>query len=90
MTISLKIEIKKVVKNINYGIKRNKKILYKQNPQAYLSYIRKGHAIYISQLEIENGTKTLTITYNVPVSDMGEADFLATMRGKKLIRWIIN
>lgn len=62
-----------------------KKILYKENPKALLEYIRKGHAYYSSQL-----SDGKFITFEIPIGDMGDADFRATMDGKLLIRWIIK
>lgn len=61
-----------------------KKSLYKQNPKATLDYIRKGSAYYFTVLE--DGTR---ITFEVPISDMGDADFLSHMESKLLNRWII-
>lgn len=61
-----------------------KKALYKQNPKAVLDYIRKGNAYYFTVLE--DGTK---INFEVPVNDMGDADFLAHMDSKLLNRWIV-
>lgn len=59
-----------------------KKILLKEKPEARLSYIRKGHALYYAD------TKEKRIYFNVPVNDMGDADFGAVMPGQSLIRWI--
>lgn len=59
-----------------------KKALYKQNPTATLTFIRKGTAYYETQ--IEEGT----IRFEVPVSDMGDADFGVNIEAKLLIRWI--
>lgn len=61
-----------------------KKALYKQNPKAALDYIRKGNAYYFTVLE--DGTK---INFEVPVSDMGDADFFGDMDSKLLNRWIV-
>lgn len=69
-----------------------KKALYKQNPKAELLYIRQGIAIYdatIKECE-EPIIKYKTILFEVPVSDMGSADFFPEMEGKHLIRWIVN
>lgn len=60
-----------------------KKFLYKQKPKATLRYIRKGVAYYDTCLE--NGKK---IVFEIPIGDMGDADFLPIMEGKHLIRWI--
>jgi hypothetical protein len=59
-----------------------KKELYKQKPTAYLKYIRKETAFYSASVSGYN------IEFEIPVNDMGEADFGPTMDGKLLIRWI--
>lgn len=59
-----------------------KKELYRQNPIAHFEYIRKGIAHYITTLS-EN-----QIRFEIPISDMGDADFHQTMSAKLLIRWI--
>lgn len=59
-----------------------KKELYKQKPDAHLRYIRKGIAYYYSDLNEKR------VNFEVPVSDMGDADFGPTMEGKLLIRWL--
>lgn len=64
-----------------------KKLLYKQNPKATLSYIRNGNAFYSSTVEdITKGRKS--ITFEIPIVDMGNADFFPEMEAKFLIRWI--
>jgi hypothetical protein len=69
-----------------------KKILYKQNPKANFSYIRKEIAYYKAIISIEKTEEKLPETYQVlfeiPVKDMGDADFFQEMDGKLLIRWI--
>jgi hypothetical protein len=60
-----------------------KKYLYKENPLAELCLIRMGNAYYVS-----DGPNTTAITFTVPVSDMGEADFHVKMFAKHLIRWM--
>lgn len=60
-----------------------KKILYIHKPIAKFQYIRKGHAFYKSIIN------DIEILFDVPVIDMGDADFLDEMEGKLLIRWII-
>lgn len=59
-----------------------KKELYKQNPDAHFYYIRHGDAHYYTDL---NGQR---IYFDIPVIDMGDADFGARMDSKLLIRWI--
>jgi hypothetical protein len=65
-----------------------KKMLYKQNPIAHLRCIRKGCAYYgaivVDELEHDH-----SINFEIPISDMGDADFYSQMAGKLLIRWII-
>ncbi len=68
------------------------KALYKQKPRAILNYIRKGVANYSTTIYF-NGVIKLgegaVITFDVPVDDMGDADFLPTMDAKLLGRWIV-
>lgn len=70
-----------------------KKHLYKQNPKAKLSYIRKGSAYYATVILVNEQTideQSKIILFEVPVLDMGDADFHYEMDGKFLIRWILN
>jgi len=60
-----------------------KKALYKQKPQASFRFIRQGVAYYYADLEEER------INFEIPVPDMGDADFHSTMEAKLLIRWIV-
>ncbi len=61
-----------------------KKELYKQKPQANFRYVRKGHAYYYAYLD------ECRVDFEIPVSDMGDADFTSTMDAKMLIRWLIE
>ena len=61
-----------------------KKELYKQKPTAYLRYIRGSVAYYYAQLNEQQ------VEFEVPVDDMGTADFLDTMDAKLLCRWLTN
>lgn len=61
-----------------------KKALYKQNPKATFNFIRKGVAYYTTEIN-----ETFQIFFEIPVIDMGDADFESTMDAKLLIRWII-
>jgi hypothetical protein len=61
-----------------------KKALYKQKPEARFSHIRKGNAYYYADLE------ECRVHFEIPVSDMGDADFNAKMDGKLLNRWIVE
>jgi hypothetical protein len=63
-----------------------KKALYKQNPKATFKFIRKGVAYYSSIIESES--EPVEIRFEVPVSDMGDADFEYLMDSKYMIRWI--
>ena len=60
-----------------------KKELYKQKPTAHFNFIRKGVAYYNTEL---NGEQ---IWFEIPVNDMGDADFGTTMEAKLLNRWIV-
>lgn len=63
-----------------------KKALYKQKPEATLLFIRKGVAYYTT--EIESNNSTMAIRFEVPVDDMGDADYFPQMDAKLLIRYI--
>lgn len=58
-----------------------KKLLYKEDPTAKFVMIRKGVAYYIVHIPI-------IIMFEIPVSDMGDADFFYEMKAKHLIRYI--
>lgn len=66
-----------------------KKALYKQNPKAEFKFIRKGVAYYSTIIESEN-YEPVEIRFEIPVSDMGDADFEYLMESKYLIRWIFQ
>lgn len=61
-----------------------KKAILKQKPQARLSYIRKGLAYYYADLH------EMRVRFEIPVNDMGDADFGAVMEAKLLNRWIMD
>lgn len=63
-----------------------KKLLYKEKPLAHLRYIRKGVAYYGSIFSND----TIEVNFDVPVEDMGDADFLPVMDAKLLARYISN
>jgi len=67
-----------------------KKELYKQKPAAELLYIRKGIAYYDAKFKISEDPiiEFKTVFFNIPVDDMGDADFLPNMDAKLLIRWL--
>ncbi len=59
-----------------------KKMLYRNNVPAKLTRIRKNVAYY----EIPDKT----VTFAVPINDMGDTDFLPDMDAKLLIRYIVK
>jgi hypothetical protein len=61
-----------------------KKELYKQKPQANLRYVRKGYLYYYADLVEQR------VNFEVPVSDIGDADFTPTMDAKLLNRWLVE
>ena len=66
-----------------------KKLLYKQNPKATFTHIRKANAYYTSTVEDAIAGRVL-VHFEVPVNDMGDADFFNEMEAKFLIRWILK
>lgn len=68
-----------------------KKALYKQNPIADFQYIRKGKAIYSTKISVDGieGITGIVVFFEVPIEDMGDADFGRTMEAKLLQRWIM-
>lgn len=66
-----------------------KKALYRQNPIAEFKYIRKGKAYYNTVIQSNDSTATYSVTFEVPVEDMGDADFHSEMESKLLQRWIM-
>lgn len=73
-----------------------KKKFYKENPSAYLRYIRMGVAYYYVELNDISNVRpgdiysSAMIEFEIPVNDMGNADFEPTMPAKHLLRWIKN
>ncbi len=61
-----------------------KKALYKQKPNAHIQFVRKGVVYYYTDLEERR------VYFEVPVDDMGDADFMPTMDAKLLNRWIVE
>jgi hypothetical protein len=59
-----------------------KKYLYKDNPKAYLWQVRKDGIYYIAKQGKES------ITFLVPLSEIGEATWYNTMEAKLLIRYL--
>lgn len=60
-----------------------KKALYKQKPIAEFDMIRKGVAYYDAFID-----NLYPLRFEIPVSDMGDADLLPEMDAKLLIRWL--
>ncbi len=68
-----------------------KKALYKQKPKARLLFIRKGSAFYIARVKDgETEESRVSVYFEVPVSDMGDAEFYDEMDAKLLNRWIVD
>lgn len=77
-----------------------RKKIYKQKPNARFVKIRKGMAYYRSEVvDVDSGDgifgdlpvhKLWGIIFEVPVSDMGDADFNADMEARLLTRWILE
>jgi hypothetical protein len=69
-----------------------RKALYKQNPIAKLTYIRKGKAYYSAAVRDESKPIPTTrfVNFEIPVEDMGDADFSVEMESKILQRWIMS
>ncbi len=65
-----------------------KKALYKQNPIAKLDYIRKSKAYYSAIIK-DGELDSVFVQFEIPVEDMGDADFLVNMEAKLLQRWIL-
>lgn len=64
-----------------------KKALYKQKPTAEFQFIRMGNAHYLTSVNIDSIDKL--VFFEVPVDDMGTADFEREMDAKLLNRWIV-
>lgn len=65
-----------------------KKALYKQKPIAHFDLIRIGVAYYSTAIENLEGEQEV-IQFQIPISDMGEADFESEIPANLLNRWII-
>lgn len=66
-----------------------KKALYKQKPVANFKMVRNSVAHYESVIQDEQAEPgPITVNFEIPVSDMGDADLLPVMDGKLLIRYI--
>lgn len=67
-----------------------KKALYKQKPVAEFTHIRRGIAYYNTILRIEEEPYTHSVFFEIPVDDMGDADFDKQMDANLLNRWIVD
>jgi len=72
-----------------------KKKFYKENPTAYLRYIRMGIAYYYVELNDISNVKpgdtysSAMVEFKIPCDDMGNADFEPEMPAKLLLRWLV-
>ena len=66
------------------------KRLYKENPIATFMFIRMGVAYYQTLLPDEDLINSTSVDFEIPVGDMGSADFFPTMEAKHLRRWIVE
>lgn len=66
-----------------------KKALYKQKPTAKFDKIRIGIAYY-STMILDDNNEPFYVNFEVPVNDMGEADYLPEMDAKLLNRYIVE
>lgn len=66
-----------------------KKALYKQKPTAQFDRIRMGIAYYNTMI-LDGNNEPIYIKFEIPVIDMGEADFESEMEAKLLNRWIVE
>jgi hypothetical protein len=74
-----------------------KKALYRFNPTAYMQYVRKGKIYYYCIIPVSDckdcpskeDVPSSEVRFEVPVSDIGDADFYSEMDAKLLIRWIV-
>lgn len=67
-----------------------KKELYKQKPKAEFTHIRNGVAYYETRLRNEEAPYSQPVFFEIPVDDMGTADFDKQMDAKLLNRWIVE
>ena len=65
-----------------------KKALYRQNPLAELNGMASSKEDTIYHYETKFKDEDGEDTFDVPVSDMGDATFEKEMEAKHLIRWI--
>ena len=67
-----------------------KKELLKVKPIAKFGYIRQGYVYYSATFMGTSGDNVLNVIFEIPVNDMGSADFLPEMPAQSLNRWILN
>jgi hypothetical protein len=63
-----------------------KKAIYKEKPIAILRYIKKTGILY--EAEIEFGPHP--VLFQVPISDLGEAEWKIRMPSQLLLRYLIH
>ena len=66
-----------------------KKSLLKNKNIAEFKFIRKGNAYYTTEC-FHEGKAVGEIIFEIPVTDMGDADFGPTLPGQLLLRWIYS
>ena len=78
------------MKITEYTLVEIKKLTYKQQPKAAFKRIRMGVAYYTFPLLVkgEENDGRLFFECEIPVTDMGEADFYSEMEAKYLLRWV--
>ena len=65
-----------------------KKLLLRNAPTADFNYIRKGNAYYTTR--VNDDDRIIEVTFEIPVVDMGDADFKKVMEAKLLSCWIYS
>jgi len=63
-----------------------KKTLYKEKPFAVFRRVNKTGILYTADIK----DKTIDIRFQIPLDDIGDADFSHTMPAQQLIRWIVS
>ena len=86
--------MKKETKNAGPGFTATdiKKFTYKQKPKAIFQRLRMGVAYYNFPIFVEGAEDSndgrIIYECEIPVSDMGTADFYPEMEAKHLLRWL--
>lgn len=91
LTDENKTDLMSALKKVNMISKE----LYKQKPQAYFKFIRHGKAYYEASLDLpidylSTANNSITVQFEIPIDDMGDAAFTNIMDGQLLRRWISN